>query len=309
MKHKKIYGYLLLSSLLVFRSTARQDDFPVLKGPYLGQKPPGMIPEIFAPGIVSTEQNEHSPAIFSKDGNELFWSYYLKGEHVIMYMQQVNGIWTNPKKFIPTNDLKDGNPFFSADGIKLFFHSGRGEKRKDGSLNFNFWYIEKEKDGWSEAKLFDSPPNDEKWQLYGCQTMSGNFYFSCKQDEKSTEFQLHISKFNGKTWGKAEFLPEIFNSSDENWTPFVSRDESYIIFSSDRGGNGDGYNACNLFISFKDIDNEWIEPIHMGEVINTDKIERFPWVSPDEKYIFFVRGFGDIYWVDAKVIEELKPKT
>jgi hypothetical protein len=29
--------------------------FPILKGPYLGQKPPGMIPEIFAPGFISTE--------------------------------------------------------------------------------------------------------------------------------------------------------------------------------------------------------------------------------------------------------------
>jgi ankyrin repeat protein len=27
--------------------------FPVIKGKYLGQKPPGMTPEIFAPGIVS----------------------------------------------------------------------------------------------------------------------------------------------------------------------------------------------------------------------------------------------------------------
>jgi len=103
-------------------------------------------------------------------------------------------------------------------------------------------------------------------------------------------------------------MPEIFNSSDVNWTPFVSPDESYIIFSSDRDGNGNGYNACDLFISFKDADNRWTKPINMGNKINTDKIERFPWVSPDNKYLFFVRGFGDIYWVSASVIKELRPK-
>ena len=44
-------------------------------------------------------------------------------------------------------------------------------------------------------------------------------------------------------------------------------------------------------------------------MINTDKIERFPWVSPDEKYLFFVRGFGNIYREDVKIIEELKPEN
>ena len=34
---------------------AQQENFPVLKGPYLGQKPPGLTPEIFAPEIISSE--------------------------------------------------------------------------------------------------------------------------------------------------------------------------------------------------------------------------------------------------------------
>jgi len=38
--------------------SAQKDDAPVLNGPYLGQKPPGKSPEIFAPGIVSTEIGE-----------------------------------------------------------------------------------------------------------------------------------------------------------------------------------------------------------------------------------------------------------
>ena len=36
-----------------------------------------------------------------------------------------------------------------------------------------------------------------------------------------------------------------------------------------------------------------------------------PYVTPDGKYIFFNSGRNgnwDIYWVDAKIIEELKPE-
>ena len=189
--------------ILIQINCTYRNDSPVLKGPYLGQKPPGMTPEIFAPGIVSTEKIEHSPAIFSKEGKDLFWSYYDKGEHVIMVMQEVKGAWTTPEK--------------------------------------------------------------------------------------------------------SELMPEIFNASNVNWTPYVSPDENYIIFSSDRRGIGDGYNACDLYISFNNPESGWIDPVNMGHAINTDQIERFPWVSPDEKYLFFVRGFGDIFWVDAKTIEELKP--
>ena len=41
-----------------------KNDFPPLKGPYLGQKPPGMIPKVFATGIVSTDKVELN-AVFS----------------------------------------------------------------------------------------------------------------------------------------------------------------------------------------------------------------------------------------------------
>jgi Tol biopolymer transport system component len=51
---------------------ACQDDFPILKGPYLGQKPPGMTPEIFAPGIVSTGLDELN-SVFSPDGDEFYF--------------------------------------------------------------------------------------------------------------------------------------------------------------------------------------------------------------------------------------------
>lgn len=43
------------------------DDFPVLKGSYLGQKPPGRLPEVFAPSIISTAFDEFK-IVFLPDG-------------------------------------------------------------------------------------------------------------------------------------------------------------------------------------------------------------------------------------------------
>jgi hypothetical protein len=74
------------------------------------------------------------------------------------------------------------------------------------------------------------------------------------------------------------------------------------------GGPGDD----DLYVTFKKDDGSWSKPVHMGNIINSDKSENRPCVTPDGKYFFYsstVRGNRDIYWVDAKIIESLKPKS
>ena len=107
-----------------------------LTGPYLGQKLPGMTPEIFAPGIISTEKHEFS-CCFSPDGKEFYFTHMNPEErqNYVMYTQLINGMWTEPEMasfagpftFEPV-ELKlvmdAGQPFVSHDGKYLFFTSG-----------------------------------------------------------------------------------------------------------------------------------------------------------------------------------------
>jgi Tol biopolymer transport system component len=47
----------------------------------------------------------------------------------------------------------------------------------------------------------------------------------------------------------------------------------------------------------------------MGAAINSDKRDFCPMLTPDGEYLFFSSkraGEGDIFWVDAKVIETLR---
>jgi Tol biopolymer transport system component len=114
--------------------------------------------------------------------------------------------------------------------------------------------------------------------------------------------------------------------------PFIAPDESYLIFASDRPG---GYGEADLYICFRQSDGTWPKAQNMGPSINTKTGELCPSVSPDGKYLFFSsnrslypnysetpityaekerilnspgNGNPDIYWVDAKIIEELKSK-
>lgn len=84
-------------------------------------------------------------------------------------------------------------------------------------------------------------------------------------------------------------------------------------------GSKDGMQ--DLYISFRYEDGKWGEPQNLGEKINTRYSESFPFVSRDGKYLFFNSNrpsslhnestehfYGNIYWVDAQFLEELKPK-
>jgi len=60
---------LILAFLTAYTQQGEQidNDFTTLKGPYLGQRPPGMTPEIFAPGIISTAQKYELNSVFSPE--------------------------------------------------------------------------------------------------------------------------------------------------------------------------------------------------------------------------------------------------
>jgi hypothetical protein len=51
---------------------SQEKEFSILKGPYLGQKPPGLTPELFAPGIISSGMNE-AFLVFAPDYNEIYY--------------------------------------------------------------------------------------------------------------------------------------------------------------------------------------------------------------------------------------------
>ena len=67
----------------------------------------------------------------------------------------------------------------------------------------------------------------------------------------------------------------------------------------------DGYGKGDLYISFKDANGQWTKSKTMGNTINTKGYEFCPFVTADGKYLFFSRD-GDIYWVDAKIINQVK---
>ena len=111
------------------------------------------------------------------------------------------------------------------------------------------------------------------------------------------------------TYPPLDRLRKTLNIDLGEWNahPFIAPDESYIIWDAQRES---GYGKADLYISFKKKNGTWGAAINLGDKINTEFGEAYGSVSPDGKYFFFHRSYGgdtgDIFWMDAKFIEDLR---
>ena len=62
----------------------------------------------------------------------------------------------------------------------------------------------------------------------------------------------------------------------------------------------------DLYVSFRGAEGAWMTPAALPAPVNTPDMELCPVVSPDGRYLFFLRS-GRVYWVDASYIDELRP--
>jgi hypothetical protein len=279
-------------------SAGESAPFPVLKGPYLGQKAPGMVPEIFAPGIVSTEMGWEAAVSFSPDGRELYFSKRetLGGmENRIFFMELKNGAWTRPAPAPFARDIIEYEAFVTPDGKKIFFNSDR-PRPAEAEAKGEIWYAERGPDGWGEARYLTTRIN-KGWVMFVTAAANNALYFTAGYDRR---FGIYRSEFAGGDYQEPEYLPMEVNAL-RGAHPFIAPDESYLIFDAQPTGMG----KSQLFVSFRK-GGQWTKAVPFGPAVNATFSENIANVSPDGKYLFFGRN-NDVYWVDARVIEELRP--
>jgi Tol biopolymer transport system component len=324
-------GIFILLFILI--NCKQMNDFPDLKGPYLGQNSPGLTPQLFAEGIVSTGASEFG-STFTPDGQEFYYAISGIPVQVIAFMKFQDGRWTQPQIPNFSGRYSDWDLNFSPDGKKLYFTSDRPVTGTGDPLdNSNLWVVEKTNRVWGKPRELGPPINTDGYENYPSVTNDGTLYYFHSEKRDSRDPDVYYSRLKNGKYMKPVRLGKAINSQYHEWDPFIAPDESFLIFGSvDRPG---GYGGCDLYISFRKQDGSWTQAVNMGESINTEANEFCPNVTSDGKYLFFTsrrrrpielplqnpitheekmkmvgspgNGEGDIYWVDAKIIEELKP--
>jgi Tol biopolymer transport system component len=309
--------------------------FSTLTGPYLGQEPPGLEPALFAHSRVSTGRHE-SAIVFSADGREAFYGimHLTHGFYVIVTTRESDGGWTTPEVLPFSGRFNDSDPFLSHDGSQLFFTSDRPREVGGQAGNLDLWVAEREGLSWGEPASLEAHINSQSVDVNPCVSRSGTLYFASDRSGGQGSHDLYRSVFRDGAYSVPENLGQSVNTSAYESSPFVDPDETFLIYNVYSTGN-DGRES-GLHVSFRLEDGGWSEGIYMGDAINDLTPAMFPFVSRDGRYFFYTstrapdipyqgpaldydqviemmdgpqNGTGDIYWVSAQVLDELRRRA
>lgn len=305
-------------------------DFSSLQGPYLGQRPPGLEPELFAPGFVSTGLDELN-SVFSPAGDEFYFAVDAGPRFVLMVSRRLDAGWSTPEVLPFSRHHSAVDLALDDSGHRMFFCSNRP---RVGGLypedDHDIWWTEREPDGgWGEPQRLPDMVNSRQNEFYPSLTDDGSLYFVSARDGGYGGSDVYRSRWVDGAFAAPENLGPVINTPSNEGDAFVAGDESYLVFVS--SGHPRAPDEGRLFVSFTTASGGWTPPVNLGP--ETDRSDFCPVVSPDGRYFFFtgtrtrydqgspVEGFfdlldglakpqngaDDIYWVDIGIIDRLRP--
>jgi hypothetical protein len=254
-------------------------------GPYLGQEPPGPVPKVFAPGLLCSAGHEYS-ITFTPDGREIYFS---RGGVGLMVCRWKKEGWTAPEPIVFIgNGAYSDEANVSPDGKRIFFCS-RPSMRHPRDI----YTADREGEGWGEPRrLFTG--------MYATSTLDGTVYYTADVPGRRGNSDIVFRRLTDGGYSEPESPAGGVNSETQDAHPFIAPDESYILFDSMRDDMA-GLCAC-----FRRKDGTWGEAVQLNDALDIPPAGQAA-VSPDGKYVFFCLA-GDMYWVSADFLDELRPE-
>jgi len=285
--------------------------------------------QIFQQGIISTGDYETHPA-FSPSGDTL---YFLRGLPDANFFSicvsfKKNGKWSMPQVAPFSGQYTDADPFVTKDGKTLYFVSNRPMKH-GGPVkpDWDIWKVAITPTGWDEPVHLDSPINDStSSEYFPTMADNGNLYFGSGRAGGKGRADIYVSRLVNGEYMVPENLGDSINTADNEYEPYITPDESYLIIMATRPG---GIANADFFISYH-INGMWTKAVKLPEPINSAATEWGGKVTRDGKYFYFGssrnkindalpqredmktflqrmhsagNGLGDIYYIDMKYVK------
>ena len=269
-------------------------------------------PALFAPGVVSTDQQESYPT-FTPDGNILYFKRSRdrspESQAYILKSELADGVWSAPETASISGKHSDADPFVSPDGRRLFFTSNRpraGEQRTDQDI----WVAEWMGDRWAEPTHLGPTVNSDKNEYSPIVTGDGTLYFSSSREGGLGSGDLYRCTLEGGAYTRPENLGPQVNSSHGEWNVIVSPDETLMIFEA--SGRAENHSpAGDLYVSRNEA-GEWTPAVHLRS-LSSEGSDLSPRFSLDGRYLFFASnrpprpGSLDVYRVELdEVLQALE---
>jgi hypothetical protein len=289
---------MFLSAIfLFFLSSLSAQEIPA-DSLFRGQTPHDINPKIFSLQVSAGLRNVERITI-SSDGKEIYYS-------------ELN---TYPPTVLRIKCYKYADNKWQGPSVVF-----EGYNSPCLSVNDSIMYIQKNLKNNTTPCTYYSLRNGSGWTIpvrmlsadfqthYFQQTNLKNYYVSSKLPVAPGNSEICKVEIEKSDTTIVNLGMPISTSGVEN-DFFIARDESYLILARTPSGS-----ASDLFISYKKDNGSWTNPKTLGNKVNTPNPnwEYGPFVTPNNKYLFFTRGGNDMssyytYWVRIDgIIDSLK---
>jgi hypothetical protein len=262
---------------------------------------------------VNSSYSERGPDI-SADGLELYFFDYPNthpggyGDWDIWVATRAtkDNEWGTPVNLGLTvnSPAKEAYPSISADGLSLYFNSNR----PGGYGGMDIWVTTRPtiSDPWGTPANLGPTVNSSNREAGPCISDDGLslFFFSGRSGGVGgQDIWVTTRESTDNDWGVPVNPGPIVNSPDQDYSPGISADGLWLVFSSERPG---GYGGSDLWATTRDtIDDEWGTLVNLGPTVNGPANIGSPDISTDGLSLYIGGsdrlpdglGSGDIYQV------------
>jgi Tol biopolymer transport system component len=180
-------------------------------------------------------------------------------------------------------------PLVSANDSLMVFTSRRegstgGEKDPYGKYFEDIYFSIKEHGQWQQSKNIGPPLNTATHDACVGLSHDGKKMIIFRTNEDLTGGDLYTTEFINGTWSDPKMLSKTINSDYAETSASITSDGMTIYFSSNRPG---GYGGKDIYKSILFGNGEWSTPINLGPTINTKYDDDAPFISPDDRTLYF----------------------
>lgn len=245
-------------------------------------------PERFAPGVLG---EGNFGLTISPDSKHALWVHSKGRRDTLQIMEShfKNGQWQPASHATFSNSngrWKDIDPIFSPDGKIVLFQSNRPVPGHPERKGFDIWAVKRKGGQWTAAWHLGDGINTDSSESFASITKNRNIYFM-KVDQLlgKGSGDIYVSAYTNGNWQTPKLAEGAINTKQFESNPFISADEDFLIYFSDKAG---GLGEVDLYISFRK-NGKWTEPQHIDAPVNTAIAEFCPFYHVKEKRLYFAR--------------------
>jgi outer membrane protein OmpA-like peptidoglycan-associated protein len=242
-------------------------------------------------------------------------------EDLFLSKSDNKGEWSGASAIQELSSMgNEGAPSISADGNYMFITMSQemggsymgGLAQGLGSCDI--FYTQKVNGRWIKPVNLGPKINSASWESQPSFSSDGKtLYFVRGTPQrngvvKGIDIYYSVVDADGK-FSQAVRLPSNINTDKDEESVFIHPDNQTLYFSS-RGHVGMG--GSDIFMSKRNADGTWGDPVNLGSPINTSKDENSLLVSPSGRLAYFASerdgGFGGLDLYQFELPESLRPE-